>query len=125
MRSVKVNRDELLSIIRANAVKHVKEYETALGVYKTDVVEKLAKMLKAAKVEAQKDKPAFDLFVNLVEPQSYQDSYSTAIKMLEMSTDEVIELTAAEFSQYVEDNWSWKHQFTASTAMYNAKAALK
>ena len=125
MRSVKVNRDELLAIIIQNAAKHAEEYETAMTVYKTDVVEKLTKMLKAAKAEAQKDKPSFDLYVNLVEPQSYQDSYTTAIKMLNMSTDDVIELTASEFSQYVEDNWNWKAQFTASTAMYNAKAALK
>ena len=37
-------------------------------------------------------------------------------------TEKEVELTIEEFRQYVEDKWQWKHQFFASTSMYNNKA---
>jgi hypothetical protein len=39
-----------------------------------------------------------------------------------MSTDTVVELSEQEFRQYVMDDWSWKHNFLASNAMYSAAA---
>ena len=123
MKSVNVRKGELLKVLRDNRETHIKEYESAMQVYKEDVLAKLEEMLATAKEEMSKDKPKFKLNVNLAEPTSYVDSYDTAIRMLEMSTDDKIELSNQEFSQYVEDNWSWKNTFSLVTGSYNSKLA--
>lgn len=123
MKSVNVYKKELLTVLRENRTKHVNEYLSAVTVYRDDVVARLKKMLSDAKVEAQKTEPKFDLRIDLDAPKSYVESYDTAIKMLEMSTDEIIELSLQEFSQYVEDKWSWAAAFKSVTSIYNAKLA--
>ena len=123
MKSVNVSKDELLAVLRENRTKHVNEYLSAVNVYRADVVDRLKKMLADAKVEAQKTEPKFDLRIDLDAPTSYVESYDTAIKMLEMSTDGIIELSLQEFSQYVEDKWSWAHAFKSVTGAYNSKLA--
>jgi len=40
--------------------------------------------------------------------------------MLEASLDEELELSANEFQQYMQDNWSWKRSFAMSSAKYGA-----
>jgi hypothetical protein len=42
--------------------------------------------------------------------------------MLELSVDEVLEVEEDVFNQLVLDEWGWKHNFAATSAMY--KSAL-
>jgi hypothetical protein len=118
MQSVKVHKDELLKVVRANRSKHLAEFNSASKIFIQDAITKLTEMLKTAKQEKR-----IIQSLGLVEPKSYVDSYDTAIKMLEMSVDEVIELDQGEFQQYVEDKWNWKQQFVSTTAFYNSKLA--
>ena len=120
MKSVRVRAVELLEVLKTNRTQHMTEYQSAMEVYKKEVVAKLKHLLADARKEAEKDVPSFDLSVGLAEPRSYAESYDTAIKMLEMSTDEIIELSQTEFSQYVEDNWSWQSVFKSVTGAYNS-----
>lgn len=92
-----------------------------MSVYRVDVVAKLKSLLEKATLEAEKDTPKFDTRVDLAEPSSYVNSYDTAIRMLQMSTDDIIELSQQEFSQYVEDNWAWQGMFKSTTSFYNSK----
>jgi ATP-dependent 26S proteasome regulatory subunit len=80
-------------------------------------VQELSEMLKQAKLRDGRIRRS----ISAPEPQSFVGSYDTAIRMMEMSVDEVIELSQGEFSQYVEDKWSW-HQTFASTTMLYKKA---
>ena len=123
MKSVNVSKTELLNVLRENKAKHIEEYTSAMTVYRTDVIEKLEQLLAAAKIEAEKETPKFDTRVDLAEPATFVESYDTAIRMLEMSTDSIIELSQQEFSQYVEDKWSWGTMFKATTSFYNSKLA--
>lgn len=113
MKSVKIKTKELLKVLKANRDTHVKEYNEAVVGYKEKIVSELETMLADAK--AGKD---VSHVVDVVKPTSYEDSYTTEIKMLEMSDDAVVELSHAEFIQFVEDKWSWKSSFTSTTAIY-------
>lgn len=118
MQTVKVNKKELLMVLKLNRAKHLEEYNSASKIFIQDAIEKLKEMLDKAQTKGK-----IIQSLGLVEPQSYVSSYDTAIKMLEMSVDETIELSQNEFVQYVEDSWGWKNTFVASTSFYNNKIA--
>lgn len=114
MNTVRVSRDELLDALRANRERHIEDYTDAVSEYRKAAIAEINEMLKTAKVKTGKIKRN----ITTPEPQSFEDSYNTAIKMLEMSVDDDIELTMGEFQQYVEDNWSWRNVFAGSTMVY-------
>lgn len=113
MDSVKVDRRKLLKILIENRVAHKATVTEAFTKYRELVIEELDKMIAEAK-SGKKIRRSIDL----VEPMDMTESYDTAIKMLEMSIDQHIELTTMEFQQYVEDRWHWSQQFSCSNSMY-------
>ena len=118
MQSVKINRKELLKIVRENKTKHVAEYEEAVTDYKAGVIKLAKENLKLAnsgeleKITRIKAAPQA--------PVSYEDNYNRAIRMLELSVDKVIELEEHDFNQLVLDEWAWKRTFTAMSASYKS-----
>lgn len=116
MRSVKINKDELLKIVRENQQKHVKEFNESVEDYKKAAIKvaeehtELAKTGELSKIAKIKAMPAA--------PVSYEKEYDRAIRMLELSVDNVIELEDDVFNQLVLDEWHWKHQFVASASLY-------
>jgi hypothetical protein len=116
MRSVKLAKDALLQIVRENKEKHVSDFTEAVADYKRAVASlcqknhELAQTGELSKLEQIRAMPML--------PVSYEDNYSRAIRMLELSVDDVIELEDQIFNQLVLDEWSWKRGFTASAALY-------
>lgn len=45
-------------------------------------------------------------------------AYDHAIRMMELSVDTEIELSANEFDQYVMDNWHFNHELIRTAALY-------
>jgi hypothetical protein len=118
MRSVKINKDELLKIVRDNQKKHVKEFDESVKDYKKAAIKvakehvelaKTGELDQIAKIKAMPQRP-----------MSYEDSYNRAIRMLELSVDDIIELEEDIFNQLVLDEWTWKHSFVASGALYKS-----
>jgi len=118
MRSVKINKGELLQIVRDNQKKHIKEYDESVKDYKKAALKvakehvELAKtgdLDQIAKIRAMPQRPT-----------SYEDSYNRAIRMLELSVEDIIELEEDVFNQLVLDEWTWKHNFVASGALYKS-----
>lgn len=118
MRSVKINKRELLGIVLDNKLKHVKQFEESVVDFKAAVLKitaensKLAKSGELDKIAKIKSIPA--------KPVSYEDNYNRAIRMLELSVDDTIELEEDIFNQLVLDEWVWKNQFTASASLYKS-----
>jgi len=118
MNAVKINRLELLTIVRENKEKHIAAFVESVEDYKKAAV-KIAEanlalaqsgdLDKIAKVQGQPGKPT-----------SYESAYTRAIRMLELSVDEVIEVEEDVFNQLVLDEWAWKHNFTATGALYKS-----
>lgn len=118
MNAIKMNRLELLEIVRANKEKHVAEFLEAVEDYKklvltmTQANMKLAKTADMEQFKKMKAVPSA--------PNSYEDSYKRAIRMLELSVEDVIEVEEDVFNQLVLDEWTWKRNFTVANTMYKS-----
>lgn len=116
MRDVKINKTELLTIVRENKEKHIKEFNESVEDYKKAALAVTEKNLELAKtgnldeIARIKGMPS--------KPVSYEDAYSRAIRMLELSVEEIIEIEEHIFNQLVLDEWTWKQAFVASSALY-------
>jgi hypothetical protein len=121
MNAIKMNRLELLEIVRANKLTHIAEYNEAVEDYKTvvlDIATANVKVAKTAKLEEfKKIKRTPDA------PVSYELSYARAIRMLELSVEEIIEVEEDVFNQLVLDEWHWKRSFTMSNSTYKIGAS--
>lgn len=118
MNAIKMKRIELLDIVRANKLTHTAQFDEAVDDYKTLVLQVSTGNLKLAKTadvnEFKKMRRAPDA------PVSYEDSYKRAIRMLELSVEDIIEVEEDVFNQLVLDEWSWKRGFTASSMSYKS-----
>lgn len=116
MHQVKIDRKELLNIVQANREKHISDFNEAMKDYKQAVLKtaesnlKLAQTSDLEKINKIKNSPQC--------PTSYENNYSRAIRMLELSVETVIELSNDVFNQLVLDEWSWKNSFTTMSASY-------
>jgi hypothetical protein len=118
MNAVKINRIELLGIVRENKEKHVKEYIESVEDYKKAAL-KIAEANLALVQTGDLDKIA-KIHTQPQKPVSYETSYTRAIRMLELSVEDVIEVEEDVFNQLVLDEWAWKNMFTASASLYKS-----
>lgn len=109
MERIRVNKQELLTIITENREKHKKEYLEAIRAYRVKAADLLTQELQKI-VTGEKFQTHFDL----VKPESHEKEYDLAIKMLNMSVDDVVEIEYDEFNELVNDEWNWKRQFRSS-----------
>lgn len=118
MESVKLNKKELLKIVLENKKKHVEEFKEAVKDFKGAAVKitqenlRLAKTGNLEKIKEIKSIPSL--------PVSHENDYSRAIRMLELSVEETIQLEQQIFNQLVLDEWQWKNQFSVANAMYKS-----
>lgn len=118
MNSIKMNRIQLLEIVRENKEKHIAEFIEAVNDYKLLVLKisqsnfKLAKTADLEEFKGIKPIPST--------PTSYEDSYKRAIRMLELSIEDVIEIEEDIFNQLVLDEWLWKRGFVTANTMYKS-----
>lgn len=120
MNAIKMKREELLAIVRANLEKHIADYDEAVSDYKALVLATASANLKLAKTADLKEFSKIKQTPSA--PRSFEDSYKRAIRMLELSVDDIIEVEEDVFNQLVLDEWTWKSSFVATSAMYKAGA---
>ncbi len=141
-RTVVVDRIKLIATLENNLTKHVQEHSEAMAGYKDALSSKIDSAFESAKtkldrlhVEAKakvaaltdeeitKSRDHFTLIdgvtVEMKVPRSYASEYEAAIDMAKWDTRETLELTSAEFSCFVRDQWDWKVEFMAVSAIYN------
>ncbi len=104
---------KLSKIISKNRDAHRKLFLKAQEGYKQDFLKELENMLE----EARQGK-RYRRNVLLVEPMDMTKEYDRILKMLELTTEEKIDLSQQEFSNYVMDDWGWKAQVTATNSQY-------
>jgi hypothetical protein len=95
----------------------VKEARVAYVEKAKVAVEKKLMLLKEGKV--------ISLAFQLTAPLDYTTVYDTAIRALELHTQDTIDLTAEQVRNLIDDAWDWSGQFTASNAIYSAKLQSK
>lgn len=122
MKQVTVRRDELLGKVEANRTKHVEEFRTAISSWQlaaaTEAELLLEKIRDLEPDECTKEFPA--LFLSCSDrPVCHVRDYDRAIAMLRMHEAPLIEISAEEFDQLVNDEWDWKNVFIASNRKYS------
>lgn len=112
---VKVKKEELLQTMTANREAHKETIESLLvqrnreaRAYFAD----LAERLENDETLQAKENIKFPL------PKNNTASYDRAIKMVEMSVEDEIELTESQFDKLVMDNWEWKNDLLTTSAFY-------
>ena len=120
MKEVRIHKNELLEKLRSNRSKHADEYRLAFEKYLSAYESKLWAMMRE-KQEVERGNPEKKVLshnLNLTPPIDNTDEYDRFIQMLEMSTDEIITLSADEFNALVRDEWTWKHHAHAINSAY-------
>jgi hypothetical protein len=118
MHAVKVDRKKLLKIVTDNKEKHIKDFAESVKDYKAAAVKIATENLELAstgdleKIAKTKPMPG--------KPVSYENNYTRAIRMLELSVDKEIDVEEDVFNQLVLDEWAWKNQFIASASLYKS-----
>lgn len=145
-RTIEVNRVKLLQTLISNRDNHIKAFEQAMAGYKAVLLVKIdhafanAKEALVAKHEKTRAKVAaftdediskqYDYFtlveevtVEMKVPRSYAKEYEAAIDMANWDVRETLELTHAEFTCFVRDQWDWKSGFEAVSKLYTGHAS--
>lgn len=117
MQTVKIKKDELLGIVRTNREQHRAIFLEAQVGFRAQAVAELDNMLERAKAGGRIPRSW-----SLLAPIDQTKEYDRVLKMLEMSVDDVIELSQIDFARYVMDDWEWREQFLASNARYSKMA---
>lgn len=113
MQTITVPRKTLQAKLTSNRDLHVKEFAAALMGYQ-----------KAALLEVERQKrtleedPTHRMLLTEVPPQDHREDYGRAIRMLEMSVDENVQITHDDFARFVDDDWDWRAGWTTSNAKY-------
>lgn len=116
MHGIKMKRLELLGIVSANLQTHISEFNESVEDYKKLVLQIASANMKLAKSASLDEFKKIKSLPSL--PVSYEDSYKRAIRMLELSVEDIIDIEEDVFNQLVLDEWQWKRAFTVSNATY-------
>jgi hypothetical protein len=114
MRTVTLDKDELLDVLRDNRERHRVVFEKAIEGFRERAITELDRRI--ADLKARKGQ--VDLFVHLPEPEDHTRDYDRVIRMVEMHQGDTIELDEKAFASYVEDEWSWKREFVGTNSKY-------
>ena len=114
----KVNKSDLLNVLRANRTKHTSAFEEANKAYRAAAIDALK-----AKLAQVTEGKAFDLhrWPGVMQPESHVAEYDRVIGLLEFTTETVLEITPTDYQQYVLDEWAWKSAFDTTVGHYNNK----
>jgi hypothetical protein len=118
MRTVTVNKTDLVKKLRENRTQHAGKVNTARGIYRQKVVAELEIRLEQAKNGRDID-PGFLHLLPI--PRDYTEEYDRALAVCEWEVGAEIQLTQEDFNRYVLDQWEWHQAFAASTAVYLAE----
>ena len=115
MKTITVNKKDLLDKLRENRDGHRATYEEAVEAYRAKAIEVFEQNIR----EVREGKPVRQ-YLELPVPEDHTSDYERVIAMLEWDEGEKVELTESEFRQYVQDNWGWAQSFMANTMSYTS-----
>lgn len=117
MKTIKVNKNDLLAKLKVNLETHIKDYQEACRGYRAEAVRALDNRVNQLERGETVDVEFHDLEV----PKSHEKVYRVVIGMMEMSIEDVIELSTQEFQSYVQDDWDWKADWSFSNQKYQSR----
>lgn len=118
VKPIPVNKAKLRGIIQQNRDRHGTVFADALRGFQAERMK-----LLEAEIERARKGLAQNVYVSLQCPVDHTPDYDRVLGMLELSEGDTIELSEQDYSQYVEDNWSWKQQWSTSNAGFSGLVA--
>lgn len=109
---ITVEKAQLVSIVTKNRQLHKQLFDEATEAFHKQVksaYDKIAKKATSKKGLALAD--ARSILNKPTKPSNNLDDYDRVLGMLKLETHDQVKLTAEEYEQFVEDNWSWKGRF--------------
>ena len=116
---VKVNKDDLIKILKENRDKHIYMYKDAFAGYRTKLI---AKLKKAMKLAIEYKEYITVISMPAPKPINHESDYNLAIGMLNMHVEENIKISNDQYRNFILDDWSWKGTFTSSTSSYSSSS---
>ena len=117
MRNIVVNVAELANTLEENRNNHRAIFEEALANFKNKAI-----AVFEVQIQAIKNGKMPETYLRLPIPEEHTKDYDRALQMLAWHEEDTIELTEAEFTQYVQDDWGWRQSFVTNTASYTSGA---
>ena len=114
MREIKVSKKKLINILKDNRKRHIRLFEETWAGYEMDVQEWFTQQL-----ENLEDGIKFQTIFEGEVPESHETDYDRIIGMLELDTDSEVILNTPEYTNYVDDDWSWKKSFSHLNSTYS------
>ena len=111
-RTIKVKKIDLIDKIRKNKIKHCEMYVLAVEAYKKEADYQLKKLRRDL------NSGNMDLNLRLITPDNKSGNYDKLITMFEMEVEEFVELTQAEFNEYIHDETEFAMSVMVSNTMY-------
>lgn len=115
-RTVTINKDKLVEKIKEKKEAHIKEFKEAVEAYRVEASRQL---------EQQKSKLAegsLNIVIHLTTPVDRSAEYDKIVEMFNWEVKEEIELTQAEFNEYVHDDNDQSRAAKFSNSFYSGLA---
>jgi hypothetical protein len=113
MEKITIVKEKLLPLLKENKAKHDQIYDAAVSGYWVKAEEILNEKLAKIKIQ-EKIEP----YLGLTYPENYADDYNKVISMVELTSQDLIELSHQEFDQYVRNIWGWRSSFLSCNSVY-------
>ena len=107
------NVENLLAILKKNRSGHRMIFSEAWEEYRAQVIKAMEHNLDQAREGGD-----IRLSLSMRIPEDHTEEYDAVIGLLELSTDDTVELTAHDYERFVLDRWEWKRSFEANTMSY-------
>lgn len=143
-RVVTVIRENLVKKLEENKEKHVLQYNEAMAGYKEELLGIVQKAFEKAENDLEKKKNSLvekiknfkdedilkqsdymtlidAIHIEMKVPRSYAKDYDRAIEIAKWEANEKMELSTAEFTCYILDEWDWTSDFALTNSLYSNK----
>lgn len=108
-----MSKARLIAKLEENRELHRNVFLRAMDGYQRECIRVLEQNLKQ-----YRDGVKQTLYLHETLPVDHTREYDTVIGLMRFATGDEVELTAAEYRQYIMDDWEWKQQWTTSNTKY-------
>lgn len=137
LNNITIKKEDLLRILKENLEAHNEVFNASTQAYFEALRDELEKKVQTAKdlvkhyqakvenvtsVNPAEYPAKFSKLMSIssVKPVSYEASYKTALRKIELSVEDTFTLSEQDFDRYVLNDWEWKAQFVSNASFYNS-----
>ena len=111
--NVIVDKGNLIMVLLQNQHSHREVYEKATVIFREKATRALEDLIE--KVQSGEH---VSLVVPMLVPEDHTADYERAIRMLQMHTEDTIQLSEEAYARLVDDEWEWTQRWFQNTLSY-------